>query len=217
MTVSILLADDHAVLRHGVIRLLESADDLEVVGEADNGREAVAKARELRPDVVVIDISMPLMNGIAAMREILKLSPDTRVLVLSMHNDERFVHQALGAGARGYVEKGAELSELISAIRIVASGSVYLSSNITGVVVDGYLRQESPGPEQGYPNPLSDRETEIVQLLAEGKSTKETAYLLEISARTVDAHRQRIMTKLGIDSVAGLVKWAIRQGLTSEE
>ena len=217
MTVSILLADDHAVLRHGVIRLLESADDLEVIGEAENGREAVVRARELQPNVVVIDISMPLMNGIAAMREILKSSPKTRILVLSMHTDERFVHQALTAGARGYVEKGAELSELLDAIRAVASGSIYLSSNVTGVVVDGYLRQDTPGEEQVYPNPLSDREIEIVQLLAEGKSTKETAFLLEISARTVDAHRQRIMTKLGIDSVAGLVKWAIRQGLTSEE
>jgi len=217
MKVTILLADDHAVLRHGVIRLLESADDLEVIGEADNGREAIARARELKPDVVVLDISMPLMNGIAAMREILKSAPATRILVLSMHTDERFAHQALGAGARGYVEKGAELSELLDAIRAVAAGSVYLSSGITGVVVDGYLRQDVPGPEQGYLSPLSHRETEIVQLLAEGKSTKETAYLLKISARTVDAHRQRIMTKLGIDSVAGLVKWAIRQGLTSEE
>ena len=217
MKVTILLADDHAVLRHGVIRLLESADDLEVIGEADNGRDAVARAGELKPNVVVIDISMPLMNGIAAMREILKVSPASRVLVLSMHTDERFVHQALQAGARGYVEKGAELSELLEAIRMVASGSVYLSGSITGVVVDGYLRQDAPGSDQGFPNPLSHRETEIVQLLAEGKSTKETAYLLKISARTVDAHRQRIMTKLGIDSVAGLVKWAIRQGLTSEE
>jgi DNA-binding NarL/FixJ family response regulator len=217
MKVTILLADDHAVLRHGVIRLLESADDLEVIGEADNGCDAVARAGELKPNVVVIDISMPLMNGIAAMREILKVSPASRVLVLSMHTDERFVYQALQAGARGYVEKGAELSELLDAIRMVASGSVYLSGSITGVVVDGYLRQDAPGPDQGFPNPLSHRETEIVQLLAEGKSTKETAYLLKISARTVDAHRQRIMTKLGIDSVAGLVKWAIRQGLTSEE
>ncbi|MHC4198720.1 MAG: response regulator [Planctomycetota bacterium] len=217
MSIRILLADDHAIIRHGVRQLLEAEGGLEVVGEAGDGREAVAKARKLRPDVVVIDITMPNMNGVIAMRQILKVSPGTKVLVLSMHADEQFVAQALKAGASGYVEKGANLAELVGAIKAVASGKSYLSGDITTVVVDAYARREGAGPDGQVISPLSPREEEIVQLLAEGKASKAIAYELGISVRTVDVHRQHIMKKLSLDSVAALVKWAIRHGLTSDE
>jgi DNA-binding NarL/FixJ family response regulator len=217
VSIRILLADDHAIIRHGVRQLLEAEGGLEVVGEAGDGREAVAKARKLRPDVVVIDITMPNMNGVIAMRQILKVSPGTKVLVLSMHADEQFVAQALKAGASGYVEKGANLAELVGAIKAVASGKSYLSGDITTVVVDAYARREGAGPDGQVISPLSPREEEIVQLLAEGKASKAIAYELGISVRTVDVHRQHIMKKLSLDSVAALVKWAIRHGLTSDE
>jgi DNA-binding NarL/FixJ family response regulator len=217
VSIRILLADDHAIIRHGVRQLLEAEGGLEVVGEAGDGREAVAKARKLRPDVVVIDITMPNMNGVIAMRQILKVSPGTKVLVLSMHADEQFVAQALKAGASGYVEKGANLAELVGAIKAVASGKSYLSGDITTVVVDAYARREGAGPDGQVISPLSPREEEIVQLLAEGKASKAIAYELGISVRTVDVHRQHIMKKLSLESVAALGKWAIRHGLTSGE
>ena len=215
MSITVFLVDDHAIVRHGVRQILESETGLEVVGEASDGREAVAQARKLKPDIVVIDISMPNMNGVVAMRQIGRASPRTKVVVFSMHADESFVAQAIRAGASGYVAKGADLLQLLAAVRAVASGNSYVSPDIASVVLEGYARRGRAGEADA--SPLSPREEEIVQLVAEGQTSKEIAYQLKISVRTVDTHRQRVAEKLKIDSVAALVKWAIRHGLTSEE
>ena len=217
MGVRLLLADDHSVMRQALKKLLEAAPGLTVVGEAKDGREAVARTKKLRPDMVVIDITMPRMNGILAMRRILSTCPDTKIIALSMHSDEQSVLQALKAGALGYVEKGADQSELVSAIRAVASGKSYLSPEIARTVVDACAGRGAAKRGEAGASPLSPREEEVLQLLAEGRTSKEMALELNISVRTVDTHRKHIMEKLSVNSVAELVKWAIRHGLTSEE
>lgn len=217
MGVRLLLADDHSVMRQALRKLLEAAPGLTVVGEAEDGREAVARTKKLRPDVVVIDITMPRMNGILAMRHILSACPDTKIIALSMHSDEQSVLQALKAGALGYVEKGADQSELVSAIQAVASGKSYLSPGIARTVIDACAGRGAAKRGEAGTSPLSPREEEVLQLLAEGRTSKEMALELNISVRTVDTHRKHIMEKLSVQSVAELVKWAIRHGLTSEE
>jgi DNA-binding NarL/FixJ family response regulator len=203
----ILVADDHEIVRHGLRRLLETQPGWEVSGEAANGREAVAKARQLKPDVAVLDFAMPELNGAEATRQILKESPRTEVLVLTMHDAEELVREVLAAGARGYVLKSDASRDLVAAVQALLAHKTFLSPGISKVVVQGYLR----GSEVETPaDRLTPREREIVQLVAEGKSNKEIAASLNISTKTVEAHRSHLMHKLNLSSVSELVRYAIR-------
>ncbi len=216
MAYRILIADDHQILRDGLRALLQAQPDLEVVGEADDGRMALRLAEELRPDLVIIDMAMPNMNGIEATRQIIQTLSGTKVLGLSMHSDRRFVTGFFREGASGYLLKDSAFEELILAIRYVMEGRKYLSPGITDVVIKEYIQQVSPAKDKRS-NRLTPREREVLQLLAEGKATKETAGLLNVSAKTVETHRKNIMDKLGMHSIAELTKYAIREGITSLE
>jgi DNA-binding NarL/FixJ family response regulator len=213
MTIRVLLADDHKIVREGLRSLLEKEPDIEVVAMADNGRMAVQLAGKLMPDVVVIDIAMPDMNGIDATRRIVGDSPEIRVLTLSMHSARRFVTEALSAGAKGYLLKDCASGDLVRAIRMVAGNETYLSPKITELIVKDYMRRL---PELSSPAGciLSAREREVLQLIAEGESTKEIAFTLRVSIKTVETHRQQIMKKLNLHSIAELTRYAIREGLT---
>lgn len=216
----ILLADDHKIVRDGLRALLRREPEIEVVGEADDGRAALEMARALQPDVVIMDIGMRGLNGIDATRQILAEHPDMKIVALSMHSDRRFVAEMLKAGASAYLVKDGAFEELTTAIRAVRAGRVYLSQDVAGVVVEDYVRrlaackEDSDAPSAGR---LTMREREVLQLIAEGKTTKEIASCLHLSVKTVETHRRQIMDRLGIFSVAGLIKFAIREGLTSVE
>ncbi len=216
MTIRILLADDHKIVREGLVALLEKESDIEVTAVAEDGRSAVQLARDLLPDVAVIDIGMPGMNGIEATRCITVENPGTRVLVLSMHSARRYVLDALSAGAKGYILKDCASEELARALRIVAGDETYLSPKIAGVLVKDCVNLL---PEQGaeFAGLLSRREREVLQLIAEGHNTKEIAFMLHVSTKTVETHRQQLMKKLDVQSVAGLTRYAIREGLTPLE
>lgn len=215
-SIKILLADDHKILRSGLRGLIEKQSHFKVVAEAEQGRTAVQLCRELSPDVVIMDISMPDLNGIEATRQILKDSPNTKIIILSVHSSQRFVAEVFKAGASGYLLKDCSFEDLVSAIFTVNAGETYLHPQIASVVRDDYvqflLQRDTP-----YSPALSPREREVLQLIAEGKNTKEIAFSFNLSVKTVEAHRQRIMDKLNIRSVAALTKYAIREGLTSEE
>jgi DNA-binding NarL/FixJ family response regulator len=210
----ILLVDDHPVLRSGLRALLDREKGMEVVGEAENGRTALRLARQLKPDVVLMDISMPDMNGIEASRQIVAETPGTKVLALSMHADRRFVVGMLKAGAHGYILKDSAFEEVTAAIRAVATNRKYFSSEITDLLVEDYV-DCLPDTGPSTPHPLSPRECEILQLLAEGKSTKQIAAELQRSVKTIETHRLRIMKKANLHSLAGLTKLAVKLGLTS--
>lgn len=216
MTVRIVIADDHKIFRQGLISLLQTEVQIEVIGEADNGRVAVELAESLRPDLVIMDVGMPELNGIEATRRIVKSLPETRVIGLSMHSDPHFVTAMFEAGAAGYILKECAYEELTSAISSVQADRPYLSPAIAGLVVEGQLAQPAHVTVSTRP-PLSPRETEVLQLLAEGKATKEVAGILGVSVKTIETHRKQIMDKLGMRSIAELTKYAIRQGLTSVE
>jgi two-component system response regulator NreC len=207
MPLRILLAEEQLIVRQGVRSLLEQ-EGLEVVGEAGDGREAVNLARELRPDLAILDVGMPLLNGLDAARAITRQSRSTRTILLTLSADGAHVLEALRVGVKGYVLKTQAASDLLQAIREISRGAVYLSPSVSQVVVDAYLaRTEVP------PDPLTHREREVLQLVAEGKTTKEIAKLLGTSFKTAESHRFRIMRKLEIHQTAGLVRYAIRQGL----
>ena len=214
MSIRIILVDDHSILRSGIRNLLEKHADMEVVAEAEDGRMAVNLVGEHSPDVVVIDVSMPNLNGIEATRQIVSSAPDVKVLALSMHSDEQFVSGMLKAGASGYLLKGCDFEELTEAIRSVSKNRAYFSPSIANIVLNGYAgrTQSSSQPATSL---LTAREREVLQLLAEGNSTKEIAVQLYVSVKTVEAHRQHIMGKLDIHNIAELTKCAIREGLTS--
>jgi two-component system, NarL family, response regulator NreC len=206
--IRILLADDHAVVRQGFKMILSAQPDMEIVGEAGNGREAVELSEQLHPDVVVMDVAMPELNGIEATRRLSAAAPHARVVALSMHKDSVYVREILRAGARGYLLKDSPAPDLLAAVRAVASGEGYLSPAVSDAVLNDYRRHVT--------NPvdlLSSREREVLQMLAEGKTNKEIAVILNLSVYTVDAHRGRIMEKLNLHSINELVRFAVRNGL----
>lgn len=213
MLIRIVLADDHGLVRSGIALMIRQQSDIEIVGEAENGRDAVALAKKFSPNVVVMDISMPDLNGIDATRQILQLSPAPRVLALSGHTDQRAVVDILRAGASGYVVKNAPPEELMQAIRTVGQGEVYLSPQIAGTILEDLRRQPSAAPPEFAG--LSAREREVLQLIAEGKTTKQIAAALKLSKKTVDNHRAHLMEKLHVSTLAELIKYAVREGITS--
>ncbi len=211
MTIRVVLADDHSVLRDGVAALLEAQEGMEVVAHAQDGKEAVRKITEFKPDVAIMDIVMPELDGIEATRQVHESSPLTQVVILSMYSNTEHIFRALQAGAKGYLLKESAGAELVAAVRSVHGGRRYLSQKITETVVDGYIREDQPSAPLGK---LSPRERQILQLVAAGKSTADIARSLSLASSTVDTYRSRLMKKLDIDSIAGLVKFAIACGLT---
>ncbi|MGH8372262.1 MAG: response regulator [Gammaproteobacteria bacterium] len=203
---TILLADDHPMFRQGLKALLER-DGFDVIAEAEDGHKAVHMARHLNPNVAVVDLSMPLLNGIDAARSMHRHAPDTHVVLLTMYEEEAYVLEALRAGIRGYVLKAQATADLLSAIHEVMRGAIYLSPGISKTVVDAYM-----GKSELPPDPLTDRERQVLQLVAEGKTTKQIANILGLSVKTADSHRTRIMQKLEIHETANLVRYAIRRG-----
>jgi two-component system, NarL family, response regulator NreC len=214
MPMKILLVDDHKIMRDGLRVLIEKQPDLEVAGEAENGRTAVRMARELPADMVIMDIGMPDLNGIDATREIVASVPGVKVIALSMHSDKVFVGEMFRAGASAYLLKHCAFEELAQAIRVVSSGQFYLSPQIAGLMIQDYVRQTSNSSTSVF-SVLTTREREVLQLLAEGKSSRQIASHLNISLKTVETRRQQIMAKLNTDNMADLIKHAIREGLTS--
>jgi DNA-binding NarL/FixJ family response regulator len=214
----VLLADDHTIVRAGVRALVAAIPEVEIVGEAGDGQEALALIREKHPDVALVDVSMPGMNGLDLAARVAREAPQTRVAVLSMHGTPTHVAQALRAGVKGYVLKDAAAEELPLLLRAVMRGETYLSSAISRHVVDGFLgRDGAPAGGELPTDTLTPRQREILQLVAEGKSTKDVARLLDLSVKTVEAHRSQIMERLEIHDLAGLVRYAIRTGLVSPE
>lgn len=211
----ILLADDHQIIREGIRSLLKKHDEFEIIGEAADGRETVELALKLEPDVVIMDISMPNLNGIDATAQLVKKIPNIKILALSMHKHKNFVEEILRVGASGYLLKENSYEELIAAMHAVLEGEVYLSSGVTGIVVKGFVEQLETKEEHSAKSTLTPREREILQLIAEEKNTKQISSILDISSKTVETHRKNIMQKLEIDNVAGLTKYAIREGLIS--
>ena len=209
----VLLGDDHTVLRQGLRKILEDRRDWRVVAEAGNGRDAVREAIELNPDVAVLDIGMPLLNGIEATRQIIRRAPAVRILILSMHSDQAYVTQAVQAGARGYVLKESAGSELIAAIAAVVAGKSFFSPAVAQVVFDDYVRSLTQRGITDRYDALSEREREVLQLVAEGKSSKEIAEVLSISPATVETHRAHLLQKLGLRNTAEVVRYAARRGI----
>ena len=211
----VMLADDHTLVRAGIRALVESLDGVTVVAETGDGREALELVERHRPDVLLLDITMPGLNGLEIAERTTRSSPSTRIVILSVHANEAYVAQALRAGVAGYLLKDAAATELALALRAVARGETYLSPAISKQVVDGFLR--NPDLTPGLLAGLTARQREILQLVAEGRSTKEIASLLEISVKTVETHRTQLMERLGIHDVPGLVRLAIREGLISPD
>ena len=214
MSIRILIADDHKIMRDGLRSLLEKQDDMEIVAEAENGRKAVLLAQEKIPEVVIMDISMPDMNGIEATRQIVAGQPGIKVIALSMHSDKRFVVRIFQAGAVGFLLKDCAWEDLTRAIRSVLGGQNYLSPEIAGVMMEDFVHHYSSPVDSPVSPQLTGREREVLQLVAEGWSTKKIAEHLYVSVKTVETHRRQIMKKLDIYSVADLTKYAIREGLT---
>jgi len=211
----VLLVDDHALVRRGFRRMLEDEPTFEVVGEASDGLEAVKRAQELRPEVIVMDCALPQMNGIEATRHILKSLPETAVLMLSMHSDESYVLRALKAGARGYLLKDSAEADLIKAVHAVAGGKSFFSPAVSKVLLDDYVRKlRRSGTEDAY-DLLTPREREVLQLIAEGKSNKDIANLLNLSVYTVESHRSNLMQKLNVRGLPELILYAVRKGIIS--
>lgn len=207
----IVIADDHTLVRAGLVGLLTNMDDVNVVGEAADGREALRLIKDLQPDIVILDVSMPELNGLDTAERARQVSPETKVIILSMHGIEEYVALALKAGAAGYLLKDAAKAELEMAVKAVAQGQFYLSPAISRQVVEDYLHGGPTGVDL-----LSARQREILQLIAEGKSTREIADSLHLSIKTIESHRAQLMERLGIHDLAGLVRYALRKGLISQ-
>ena len=214
MSIRILLAEDQFLIREALKDLIEREPDFEVVAEADDGRDAVQLAGETRPDVVIMDISMPHLNGVEATRRIRNKVPGVKVIALTMHTDRLFVSEMLRSGASGFLVKHGSFEELVTAVRSVISGRTYLSPSVANVVVEGFLNENERKDPSPF-NVLSQREREVLQLLADGKTAREIASQLSISRSTVESHRRQLKIKLKVDTMAGLIKYAIRHGLTN--
>ncbi len=215
MSIRIVLADDHAIVRHGLSRSFQESGGIEVIGQANNGRSAVELVRELSPDVIIMDISMPDLNGVDATRQITGHNPKVKVIGLSMYSGSKYIREMFRAGASGYLLKDCPFEELVEAIKTVAGGKTYVSPSIGEMVIKEYVSE--PGRETSAFTVLSQREREVLQLLAEGKNTKQIGKRLHISPKTVEAHRLKIMEKLNINNTAQLTKYAIQEGLTKPE
>lgn len=211
----ILIVDDHGIVREGLKSLIEQQSEMKVIGEAKDGNMAIQLTKDLSPDVVIMDVSMPNLNGVEATKYILRQKPDMKVIILSMHTDSNIVKESLKAGASGYVLKSYLFDELLNALKAVEANGYYLSPRITGVVIENYRTEEVPDDTQ--PPKLTTRERQILQLIAEGKTVKEIARMLHVSSKTADANRRQIMNKLNIFNIADLTKYAIREGLTTLE
>jgi DNA-binding NarL/FixJ family response regulator len=217
VSITVFLADDHAVVRDGLRALLEAQPDIRVMGDAANGRETVRRVAQLCPDVVILDIAMPELNGIEAAQEISQVCPATQIIILSMYSTTEHVFRALQAGARGYLLKESAGIEVINAVRAVHIGQRYLSEKISNSVIDDYVRQRQAAQAKSPLACLSSRERQVLQLVAEGKSSAEIAAILSLSLKTVETYRSRLMKKLGIGDLPGLVRFAIQHGLTPLE
>jgi two-component system response regulator NreC len=214
--IRVLLADDHTILRAGLKMMLNAQPDIETIGEASDGKQAVSEAERLLPDVIIMDVTMPECNGIEATRQIKRLLPDVRVLILTMHENEEYLFQTLRAGAAGYMLKEAADTDLISAIRVVSGGRFYLSPSAQSMLVSDYLQRVHTGEERDSYSALTEREREILKLVAEGYTNSQIGERLFISPKTVDTHRTHIMDKLNLHSRAELVKYAMRRGLLED-
>jgi two-component system response regulator NreC len=209
--IRVLLADDHTVVRQGLRRILETDPAVDIVAEAGDGRAAVQAAERLRPSVAVVDISLPSLNGIEVTRQLAKATPATKVLILSMHADEAYIHQSLKAGAKGYLLKDADDEDLLKAITALHAGGSYFSPTVSKVVLHGYLHESVEEVDELAG--LSDREREVLQLIAEGKSNKDIAHLFNVALSTVETHRKHLMEKLHLHNTAAIVRFALRHGL----
>lgn len=213
--IRILVVDDHTLIRQGIVGLLESQADIEVVGQAGNGQEALQASRDLQPDVILMDLAMPGANGLDITREIKRQQPGVQVVILTIHDREDYLFQALRAGASGYVLKGADVQDLLAAVRSAHRGEVYLYPTVTRTLVADYLRRARAGEDRASLDGLSDREREILGLIAQGMTTPEIAASLFLSPHTVQSHRDHIMAKLGLHSKAALIRYAIERGLVA--
>jgi DNA-binding NarL/FixJ family response regulator len=216
-TINLFLVDDHTIVRQGLAKLLNAEADLKVIGEAENGREAVKKVEKLHPDVVLMDIAMPLMNGIEATRQITRLSPRPKVIILSMHTHDRYIRELLRMGASGYLLKDASGRDIIQAIHAVVKGDTYLSPSISRRVVEDYVSMKNQSLGEDLYAKLSNREREVFQMIAESRPTQEIADILCLSPSTVKTHRAKIMEKLKIDNMTQLIKLAVRLGIVDVE
>jgi len=215
MSIKILIADDHKLFREGLINLLAESPEIEVIGEAGNGKEAVKETKKLNPDIVIMDIGMPVMNGVEATEILAKELPDTKIIAISMHSDKHFIKGMLEAGASGYLLKSCTYNQLMDAINTVYSGKKYLSDKITEVIIHDYLGKEED--IQDNDPKLSERESEILKLFAEGKTSREISELLFISVKTVGTHKQHILEKLELKTTTDMVKYALKKGIISLE
>jgi len=216
MTVKVIIADDHEIMRDGLKSMLEKQRDIEIIAEASDGRTTAELAIKLKPDVIIMDVSMPDLNGIEATRQIIEKSPKIKVIALSMHSDRQFMVEMLNAGASGYLLKDCAFHELFNAIHAVMANRSYLSPDIAHIMIEEYKHVLSRGKLSVF-SILTPREREVMQLIAEGKTTKEIAFTLKVSTKTIETYRQQIMDKLNIHTIAGLTKYAIREGMTSLE
>jgi DNA-binding NarL/FixJ family response regulator len=215
MSFRIFVADDHEVVRRGLCALLQAQPDWEVCGEAADGREALEKTQKLKPDVIILDIGMPSLNGLEATRQILKINPQTKILILTLHDSDQVVREVLNAGARGFLLKSDAARDLVAAVEALRRDKTYFTSKVAAMVLEGFLKNGTPTSVPAPPTRgrLTPREREIVQLLAEGKSTKEVAVALGLSVKTAETHRSNIMRKLELHSVSDLVLYAVRNNI----
>jgi len=216
-SIQIFLADDHTIVRHGLAKLLEAEPGFKVIGEAENGREAIRKVTELEPDIVLMDISMPLLNGIEATRHIRKALPRTKIIILSMHSHNRYISELFSLGVSGYLLKDASGDDIIKAVYAAAKGDTFLSPHISSQVIEEYISLKKNASQEDLYSKLSNREREVFQVIVEGRSTKEIADILCISLSTVKTHRAKIMEKLEIDNISQLIQFAIRIGIINIE
>jgi DNA-binding NarL/FixJ family response regulator len=211
--ITIFLADDHTIVRQGLVKLLEAEPNLQVLGEAENGREAVRKVEELKPDIVLMDIAMPLLNGIEATRQIKKICPQTKVIILSMHSHDLYINELFSLGASGYLLKNSTGADIIKAIHAAITGDTFLSPAISRRVIQDYVSMKKKSPQEILYSKLSNREREVFQMIAEGRSTKEISDILCVSPSTIKTHRSNIMEKLKMNNTSQLIQFAIHLGL----